>query len=314
MANVRDDEPSRSTRGTAAERAIVLPRLDIGSIQGDGISSSPWPLMTTTEPIADGTIPVSVFDRVKEKAFADRASTAPLWVQVKNALAEAIDRSVPVDSRIPSEQALCGLFGVSRPVVREALDALVGEGRLVKIARRGVFTARPKDDADFLTNAIGVFEDMTAKGHVVTTRTFDLRRAPASDHERKLMSLPSGAEVVRVVRVYLVDGQPLTYTHIAIPAHRAPDLECLLREGQSIFGLLESRFGLAATRAERWFSAVAATDEQAEKLGVAPGQPLIGIESLATCGNGLVLEYYNAVYNPGVARMHVVTAKGATTT
>ena len=54
---------------------------------------------------------------------------------------------------------------------------------------------------------------------------------------------------------------------------------------------------------------MSATEEQAQKLGVAPGQPLIGIESLASCGNGLALEYYNAVYNPTVARMHVVSSK-----
>ena len=171
----------------------------------------------TMIPNVDGAVPVSVFHRVKERAVADRANAVPLWVQVKNALADALEQSIPVDSRIPSEQALCGLFGVSRPVVREALDALVSEGRLVKIARRGVFTAKPKENADFLTNAIGVFDDMTAKGHAVTTRTFELRRTAASDHERQTMSLPRGAEVVRVVRVYLVDGQSLSYTHIAIP-------------------------------------------------------------------------------------------------
>ncbi len=267
-------------------------------------------VMTMIQNVSEA-VPVSVFRRVKEKAFADRANAVPLWVQVKNALAEAIEQSIPVDSRIPSEQALCGMFGVSRPVVREALDALVSEGRLMKIARRGVFTAKPKENADFLTNAIGVFDDMTSKGHEVTTRTFDLRRVSASDHERKVMSLPKGADVVRVVRVYLVDDQPLTYTHIAIPAHRAPNLESLLQEGQSVFGLLRSHFGLIPARAERWFDAVMASEEQAEKLGIASGQPLIGIESLATCGNSQPLEYYRAVYNPTVARMHVVTTKGA---
>ncbi len=253
----------------------------------------------------------SIFDRLKQKAFTDRSNAAPLWVQVKNALTETMDISVPIGSQIPSEQTLCSIFGVSRPVVREALDALVSEGKLVKFARRGVFTARPKENADFLTNAIGVFDDMTAKGHEVTTQTFDLKRTAASEHERQVLSLPKGADVVHVVRVYLVDGQPLTFTHILIPAHRAPDLETLLKESQSIFRLLRSRYGLVATRAERWFNAVMATDDQAAKLGIEGRQPLIGIESLAYCANGWPLEYYNAVYNPSVARMHVITTQPA---
>lgn len=237
-----------------------------------------------------------------------RTNEKPLWIQVKNVLHDAIDQPAVAGVRLPSEQALCSLFKVSRPVVREALDALVSEGRLIKIPRRGVFTARPRDDADFLTNAIGVFEDMTSKGHLVTTRTFGLRRAPATDQERRVMSLPTGSDVVRIDRVYLVDGAPLTYTHIAIPAHRAPQLETLLQEGESVFGLLRTRFGLTAGRAERWFTAVSASADQADKLAVAPGQPLIGIESLAYCTGGQPLEYYNAVYNAGAVRMHVVVA------
>lgn len=254
---------------------------------------------------------VSMFERLKQIGLADRSAAVPLWVQVRNALALAIDQAVAAGSQLPSEQSLCALFGVSRPVVREALDALVSEGRLVKIPRRGVFTARPKDDADFLTNAIGVFDDMTAKGHRVTTRTIALTRCGPTPREAKMMGLVAGSDIVRIVRVYLIDGQPLTFTHIAIPGHRAPGLEARLQESQSIFGLLRSRFGLVATRAERWFTATLATDDQADKLGIATGQPLIGIESVAYCANGLPLEYYEAVYNPTVTRMHVVTAQPA---
>lgn len=264
--------------------------------------------MTVVDAIGEKNA-VSIFHRVKQRSSIDRSAAIPLWVQVKNALMATMDHTVPVGSQLPSEQTLCGLFSVSRPVVREALDALVSEGKLVKLARRGVFTAKPKENADFLTNAIGVFDDMTAKGHEVTTRTFELVRVAASDHERDVLCLPKAADVIRLVRVYLVDGQPLTFTHIAIPAHRAPDLHLLLQESQSVFGLLRSHFGLVATRAERWFNAVAATSDQAAKLGVEAGQPLIGIESLAYCAQGMPLEYYNAVYNPGVTRMHVITTQ-----
>ena len=38
-------------------------------------------------------------------------------------------------SRMPSELALAGQFGVSRPVVRNALQPLVGKGLVVKLPR-----------------------------------------------------------------------------------------------------------------------------------------------------------------------------------
>jgi DNA-binding FadR family transcriptional regulator len=64
---------------------------------------------------------------------------------VRERLTEEIDsgRIAPGD-RLPTEQAMCAAFGVSRPVLREALSALHAEGLIVSRQGAGRFVA---DDA-----------------------------------------------------------------------------------------------------------------------------------------------------------------------
>ena len=48
----------------------------------------------------------------------DRSETAPLWVQLKNRIQDAIaSEKLRPNSRMPSESALCEIFDVSKPVV-----------------------------------------------------------------------------------------------------------------------------------------------------------------------------------------------------
>jgi GntR family transcriptional regulator len=108
-------------------------------------------------------------------------SPAPLWVQLKNVLASTLaDPAVLPDTKLPSEAALCAIFGVSRPIVRLALDALTSAQLVVKVPRQGAFVAPRKLDADFASLNTGLFGEMAAKGHKVETRILEMLRASPS--------------------------------------------------------------------------------------------------------------------------------------
>ena len=69
----------------------------------------------------------------------DRSSEISLWFQLKNLLADKIaDGTLKPDSRLPSELAMADMFQLSRPVIRNALSALVAEGLIAKQARKGI--------------------------------------------------------------------------------------------------------------------------------------------------------------------------------
>lgn len=246
------------------------------------------------------------FRRIARSIHVDRDGSDPLWVQLKNQFEEAITSgALPEDSRIPSEQALCDMFEVSRPVVRAALSALANEGRVIKQARKGMFVARPAPQFDFMTSALGVFDDLSAKGYKVGVKTYEYGLHEADEDEQRVFKLPVGIRVVRAVRVYSANGRALTHTRISLPAHRLPGMERINIANKSIFATIRKRYGLTVRHADRWLRAVLAPDEVAERMGVTPGSPMIYIESIAYGHDDNALEYYRAYYNSDVASIHI---------
>jgi GntR family transcriptional regulator len=171
--------------------------------------------------------------------------------------------------------------------------------------RKGMFVAPPREHVDFMATNLGVFGDLTAKGHKVSTRTFELVRTKASEKERRIYGLPPEGDVVRIGRVYLSDNVPITMTHITLPGHRVPGFETRLAENKSVFQMLREVYGITLSRADRWLTAALPTPEQVERMGISAHTPLIAIESIAYDTDGMPLEYYEAVYNSSLARIHM---------
>lgn len=246
------------------------------------------------------------FHRVGAGFVLNRDEPTPLWIQLRNQIENAIQSGdLAPHSRIPSEQALCEIFGVSRPVVRSALSALATDGLAVKMPRKGIFVGSPKPETDFITSNLSVFGDMTARGYDVTTNTFEFRRTRPDLQEQKALRLSETGSVVRIGRVYSIDRRPITCTYIALPGDKVPGLENLDIENKSIFGTLQERYGLAPKRAERWFTAAMPSDDAVELMGVSPTEPMIWIESVACEADGSPLEFYRAFYNSKAARIHI---------
>jgi GntR family transcriptional regulator len=249
-----------------------------------------------------------VFRRIASEATLDRENPVPLWVQLKNSISDAILKKELVPStRLPSEQTLCEIFGISRPVVRAAIAGLAAEGHLARVSRKGIFVAVPRMETNFLTSNVSVHSDLTARGHNVTSKEFEFRRCEPDDAERQVFGIPAGGTVVRIGRIYYSDGQAITNTLISLPGHRVPGFERLDIEGQSIFQILKDRYGLVSQRAERWFCAAMPDARVAQMMGVSMNVPLISIESIAYDPDDIPLEYYRAYYNSAVARIHVST-------
>ncbi|MEU4361193.1 GntR family transcriptional regulator [Promicromonospora sp. NPDC023987] len=64
----------------------------------------------------------------------------PLYAQIAAVLAARIaDGTYPPRRRIPSEAAICGEFGVSRPTVRQAIQVLRDRGLAETVRGKGTY-------------------------------------------------------------------------------------------------------------------------------------------------------------------------------
>lgn len=251
---------------------------------------------------------IDVLNKIASSGAIDRDSDTPLWVQLRNALAQEIEtNALPPDLRLPSENTLSEVFNVSRQVVRASLSGLSDEGLLTKVPRRGIFITQKRAETDFITSNISVHSDLMARGHKVTSTAFEFRRDTPDEDELRVFDLPPDGSVVRVGRIYLMDGKPITHTLISLPGHKVPEMEKLKIEELSIFEILKTRYGLVSRRAERWLTAEIPPAIVAQRLHIENTLPLIAIESIAYDSNDAPLEYYRAYYNSAVARIHVST-------
>jgi GntR family transcriptional regulator len=141
----------------------------------------------------------------------------PLYAQLEQALVTRIaDGSLSPGTRLPSEDSLVDEYAVSRTTVRAAIQSLIQRG-LVEILRgKGTFVTLPKITQE-LTELTGFVEDMEALGRKATAKVLDHRIVPAGELVARHLALPQGSPVVRIQRVRLADGHPLSFDETYLP-------------------------------------------------------------------------------------------------
>ncbi len=213
----------------------------------------------------------------------------PLHARVAAALrAEVDDHAAPPGTLLPSESALTERFGVSRSVVRQALAALEGEGRVRREKGRGTVVVDRADHRRLVQRAGGLHDQLATGGAVVTTHVLEAVVEPAPEVARWL----GADEVLRLERVRSVDGRPVARirTHLPLPllaGLRADDLEDV-----SLHAAMEALVGVRPRRGSRQVRAVAADEGLAAQLGVRAGDPLLLLEGRGAAEDGTPLEVF----------------------
>ena len=107
----------------------------------------------------------------------------------------ALIRELPAGSGMPTERELCERFGVSRGTVRQALDHLEAEQRILRHQGRGTFVAGPKMDHLLeLTSHTAYFR---ARGMQPGSRLVGVTRAPAGSEVAGMLALAEGRKPSR---------------------------------------------------------------------------------------------------------------------
>jgi GntR family transcriptional regulator len=223
-------------------------------------------------------------------------------------LAEAIGEGVLRDGdRLPAEQDLAQVFGVSRMTLRQALAAL--EARALVERRRGrqggTFVRRSRVDID-LTGLAGFSEQMRRARVRASARVLAADRVPAPPEVADALRLARSAQAYLVDRVRLADGVPLALERTWLPADLLPGLLDRPLTG-SLYELMAHRYDVVPDTASEWLDAVVADDEQAALLDVGPGAALLRITRTTYDPSGLPVEHAVDLYRPDRARITVRT-------
>lgn len=209
-----------------------------------------------------------------------------LYAEIEEAIATEIARGEyrPGD-QLPTEDALLQRFQVSRITVRRAIQNLVNRGLLEIRRGLGTFVLSPRIEAE-LTKLTGFVEDMNAVGRKATARVVSQGVVVASARVAERLQLANGTKVMRIKRVRLAEGTPVSLDETYLPLLLGKQIVQNDLRLHPIFTLLEERYGVPLVEADYELEAVIATKAVAEALQVTVGSPIFQIERTSmTTGN-----------------------------
>lgn len=207
---------------------------------------------------------------------------SPLYQQIKELLIKSLQGGEwrPGQS-IPSETELAVRYGVSQGTVRKAIDELAAENLVVRKQGKGTFVAthnEAKSEYRFLRLSPDDEVSVKPKSTYLSVEKIRVNSAAA-----KLLGMKASDSAFVIKRVLKFEGVPLIFDEIWLPAHlyRGLSLERLQQWGSTLYGFLESEFGVRMLRATERIKAVSAGANQTQVLGVPEGAPLLLVERLS---------------------------------
>jgi GntR family transcriptional regulator len=228
---------------------------------------------------------------VREGASVIRRPVAqPLHEQIRLLLLERIEAGEwPPGTYLPSEARLAGEYGVAVGTLRTALNALAGEGILIRQQGRG--TAVATHDADRALFRFFTLQRPDGTRLLPVSRALSRERRAAEPEEAGDLRLAPGAEVVHLRRLREIEGRVAILEDITLDAARfgrlATEPEVL---PNTLYDLYQKAFGATVTTAEERLEAVGADADAAQHLTLPVGAPILRILRVARDWQGAPIE------------------------
>lgn len=223
-----------------------------------------------------------------------RDSRVAMHRQLSQRLRDSILRGdYKADGRLPTEPELMRRFKVSRITARQAVDALVREGLVVRQQGKGTFVADPVAHHDLL-DLRGMYDSLVAQGLQPQTRLVDFRRqVPPAAVAARLGR--RGRPFQHWRRLFELNGRPFALGVAHVETGRVR-LSREAVERNPTYWVLEKLLGQKIARADVSIRYVPAPADLSRLLQVKLGAPLMMLERVSFGANGAPLEhsYYYA--------------------
>jgi len=199
-----------------------------------------------------------------------------------------------VGDAIPSERQLSADLGISRLTVRAALDDLAREGYLVRRRGAGTFVSEPKIAQELTMTSFT--DDMRRRGLRPSSRTLELRIAPAGARLGRLLHVSPSEPVVVARRLRLADGESMAIETLHVRENHVPGLTAKDLDEGSFYELLTERYGIVIVGGEQTIEPTVTDGEESEALGVPLHSPAFRFERITRAETGEIVEFVESIY------------------
>lgn len=210
----------------------------------------------------------------------------PRYQQIKHFILDSIERGDwPESHQVPSENALCQQFGVSRMTARKALQELTASGVLVRHQGLGTFVAPLRPQSSMLTIR-NIADEIRERGSGYYNRLVHLAETPVAPAIAISLELPESASVFHSILVHYENEMPLQWEERHVNPRFAPDYlhQDFAHQPPNVY----LNQVAALTAATHMVEAILPSETVAAALAMEPGAPCLKITRRSWCRKGVV--------------------------
>jgi len=204
----------------------------------------------------------------------------PLFEQLRDLVRnDIINGKYTQGEKMPSEDDLGKLYGVSRITVRRALQELCDEGMLIRRQGKGTFvlTQKHKNRMDLIN---GFTDYMQDHGRKIRRIILEKKHMKPSEDIADSLQINMQDSVIYVKRL-MIDGDiPFMIDECWYPFNRFPHLFEDIKEDTSTYQILSNKYNVNFAKSYKEMNACLSTEEISNDLGCAVGEPIFSIQKI----------------------------------
>lgn len=229
----------------------------------------------------------------------DKTSFVPLYLQIEQQLTEKINAGdfQPGDA-IPTEAALCEIYGVSRMTARKAVDYLVRQGQVERFRGRGTFVVKKNKISKVnlpLDRHLTASELAIEINQPIENRVLEFKQIAADIDIATALNVPVGTALHFMIRLRLIGQEPFVYEQCWLLADLFPDIT---RQAltTSKYAYLRSK-GYDPLGSNKQISAELPSNHIRLALNLSRDEPVLHSRAVAEFTDGTLFEVSDVYYN-----------------
>ena len=239
----------------------------------------------------------------------NKFSKLPLYLQLKNSIKNAILSGVLKDKdKLPTEDFIGQVFNVSRPVVRQAYQALIDDGLITRHQGKGTFVKKQINFSNIFFKK-NFNEEIQLKGFQAHSQIINFEIIKAQDIPPFNLDLPHYSHYYVIKRVRKADDTPIAYEIFFFPTQLFKNLENKLSSEMSLTKLVTDDYNFPNLLGECLISAVELDEAIASILKVETGSVAIRFDIVHSNHNHVPI-FIKLAYFPGDRNSIDVELKG----
>lgn len=231
----------------------------------------------------------------------------PYYQQLKEIIIEDIEKGkLKNGDKIPSERDLAEMYKISRMTARNAINHLEREGYVERRVGMGTFVAVKKYKWNFI-RVNSLTKSMEEKGLIPSTKMLEMDIEEADELLAHMLHIKSGAKIISIRRLRLVDGTPIAIELTKIPYVYCEGIEKYMGDDVSLYEILSLHYGIHLVKQQQTMRISLSDYSDSKLLKISSESPCLFIKGTTADTSDTVIEYVQTLARGDVVEFYSET-------